>query len=475
MKAFCFFSVHEALFERVALRLRDFGVTTTSGFVWGRQQAAAVEGLQIPESNLLVFTRDLLPNADDGQVPDLSWLEQRERELGVSIQRMLAAERHLLAGRTYAQIMRMAEVALRTIGAKLDELRPDFIFSEDVSCFHSHVHFELAKERGIPFWCVGSGRLPKRLAVYARGMQHWDRVETLYPQLVARGLTADERAAAEEYIIAFRERPRRPDGMQTRAQRPGVAVSDLASFKIAARRFFGDRQDPTMIPPWRVLGRRVQRIARMRASDTMWDDPVAGERYALYPIHYQPEATTLVQAPMFLDQLALIQDIAKSLPVGHRLYVKEHVTNRGRRPLSFYRALRAIPSVRLLGPDEDTFALIRDASIITVITGTVGWEGLFFDKPVVTFGDVYFNMIPSVLKGRETPKDQWYAMFRRAVDDHRPDREALLALVSAMQQSSYPGFMGNSTTFPEVLAPDNVEHVSMALVRELGLDQAKVA
>ena len=74
-----------------------------------------------------------------------------------------------------------------------------------------------------------------------------------------------------------------------------------------------------------------------------------------------------------------------------------------------------------------------------------------------------------------TECDQWYAMFRRAVDDHRPDREALLALVSAMQQSSYPGFMGNSTTFPEVLAPDNVEHVSMALVRELGLDQAKVA
>lgn len=471
MKAYCFFSVHEALFAKVAQRLRDFGVTELSGFVWGKQQAAALADLRIPERELVIFTRDLLPLADDGALPDVAWLEQRERELGISIQRMLASERHLLAGRTHAEILRLAEVALRTIAAALDEQRPDFLFSEDVSCFHSYVHFVLARERGIPFWSIGSGRLPYRLAVYSAGMQHWERIEQLYPQLLARGLTSDERTAAQAYVTAFRDRPARPDGMNTRAQRPGMTRADLATFRIAASRFFGDPDDPTMLSPWRVLGRRVRRIARQRAAEALWDEPVPGERYVLYPIHYQPEASTLVQAPMYVDQLALLQDLSKSLPVGLRLYVKEHVTNRGRRPLEFYRAIRALPNARLLGPDQDTFALIREASVIAVITGTAGWEGLLFDKPVITFGDVFFNLVGSVHRGRDVPKDGWYALFQRALTQHVPDPEAVLVLIAAMQQSSYPGFIANSTSFPEVLDPANVENVSMALVRELGLDR----
>jgi len=115
------------------------------------------------------------------------------------------------------------------------------------------------------------------------------------------------------------------------------------------------------------------------------------ERYVLYPIHFQPEASTLVQAPYYLDQAVLIEDISKSLPVGYQLYVKEHVSNRGRRPLAFYKRLRETFGVRLLGPYEDTWTLIRDAAAVAVITGTVGWEGLLFGKPVVTFGDVFYN------------------------------------------------------------------------------------
>ena len=55
---------------------------------------------------LIVFSRDVLPLADDGTPPDIAWLEKREAELGVSIQRMLSAERHLLKGRTHEQMGR---------------------------------------------------------------------------------------------------------------------------------------------------------------------------------------------------------------------------------------------------------------------------------------------------------------------------------------------------------------------------------
>ena len=464
--AYIFFSVHEELFHRVALRLREHGVDSFAGFVWGRQQERAIASRGIDYDRLLVFSRDLRPQIDDGRAPDLDWLARREQELGISLQRMLAAERHLLHGRTFTQIMRMAEVALREIAAAYDRTRPDFVFSEDVSCFHSYAHFVLARERGIPFWCIGGGRLPYRVSVYSAGMQRWERVEAIYSTIRRRGLSSDERREAEKYLETFRAKPRRPTGMEVRAAPPKLNLGELQRLGRAVMRYIGDPRDPTVLHPGRLLRQRIERIARVRIADATgrFEDPVPGERYVLYPIHFQPEASTLVQAPMYLDQVALLQDIAKSLPAGHRLYVKEHVSNRGRRPLSFYDAIREIPSVRLLGPDADTWSLIQNASAIAVITGTMGWEGLLFDKPVVSFGEVFYNMLPHVHRASQFPKDRWYEVFQRAIHHHQPDREALLALLSAMHQGSYPGFMKNPNTFPEVLDNDNVENLVTALV-----------
>ncbi|HEY1546369.1 MAG TPA: hypothetical protein VGG28_01045 [Kofleriaceae bacterium] len=219
------------------------------------------------------------------------------------------------------------------------------------------------------------------------------------------------------------------------------------------------------------MQQRFVRMARVVDAQRhhIFERPVSGERYVLYPIHYQPEASTLVQAPMYLDQANLLRDIAASLPVDHRLYVKEHVTNRGRRDMAFYQALRAIPSVRLLGPDEDTWQLIRDASAVAVITGTVGWEGVMFGRPVITFGEVFINHHPSVLRGKEHPKDRWYELFARAIAAHPIDRDATLALIVALHETSRPGFIVNPDTFPEVLAPTNVNNIADALEEALGI------
>ncbi len=470
MKGYIFFSVHEELFWRLADQLSGH-VDSWSGFVWGRQQARTVAGHVAAYDPLLVFTRDFLPQYMDGKPADLAWLEKREAELGISVQRMLAAERHQLAGKTHAQVMRMAEVALRETAAALDRIKPDFVLSEDISCFHSYVHFVLARERGIPFWSITTARVPGRIHVYSAGFQRSERVERLYPTLLTRGLDDAERAFAHDYVTKFRERPARPKGMEVRATPVGIDSGDRRRFAIAAKRYFGDPGDPTLRPPLAVIGQRLRRIARVGVASArgLFERPIDGEKYILYPIQYQPEASTLVQGPMYVDQVALVRDIAKSLPAGYRLYVKEHVSNRGRRELAFYEQLRAIPEVRLLGPDEDTYAMIRGAGAIATITSTVGWEGLMFDKPVITFGQVFYNIVPTVYRASELPKDQWYEMFKQATTSHRADPNAVLALVSALHQVSFPGRMANGLTFPEVLEPDNVKNLMRAVVSALGL------
>jgi Capsule polysaccharide biosynthesis protein len=470
LKGYIFFSVHEALFHELARDLKSRGVTELTGFCWSKQQEKTIIGRGVDYRDLVVFTRDMLPRYGEC-APDLEWLAKRERELGVSIQRMIESERHLVDGRSFEQIMRMAEVALREIAAALDRTKPDFIFSEDVSCFHSYVHFVLARERGIKFWAIGTGRLPQRINVYSRAPQMAEQLEDRFRDLRERGLSTTQRALAEDYLAKFRDRPARPTGMDKRAKRPKLELADAGRIANASLRYFGDADDPTAVPPWRAIRTRVTRISRVAASDVLgvFEQPVAGEKYVLYPIHFQPEASTLVQAPMYLNQLELLRDIAASLPIGYRLYVKEHLSNRGRRPLSFYNQLRAIPSARLLGPDADTWSLIRNASAVAVITGTMGWEALMFECPVVTFGTVFFNHHPSVLRASEYPKDRWFEVFNTATSGQAVDREATLAMIVALHDSSVPGFIANPNVFPEVLEPENVKRLADALASAISL------
>ena len=106
---------------------------------------------------------------------------------------------------------------------------------------------------------------------------------------------------------------------------------------------------------------------------------------------------------------------------------------------------------------------------MTVITGTVGWEGLIFGKPVVTFGNVFYNECSLTQQAGRVPKDQWYGVFRRAIFEHQHDEERLLEFVAAIQATSRPGFLKNPNTFPAVMEPKNVEHIADALAWGAGL------
>ncbi len=472
-RLYTFFSVHEKLFHPVHQHLRDdYGVDAFGGMVWGENQASFLAQTDISYDPLLVFTRDVLDH--EATSPDLEFLQDREARYGVPIHRMLWSERHLLEGRSYDQVLSLACQIFRVVESAFDRFQPTFVFSEDVGCLTSYVHLAVAKGMNIPFWRVGSARMPGLLSVYSGGPQEWNLTKDKLREIRSRSLTADEKAAAQEFVDGFRERPRRPTGMRTRASLPIANRQDVLRLTRLGKDYRADPKNPTLTAPSRALWQRATRLGRSGVSHSFgyFDKPVRDERYVLYPIHFQPEASTLVQAPMYLDQVALVEDIAKSLPVGHWLYVKEHVSNRGRRSLDFYARLRDTLGVRLLGPDEDTWALIRNASAVAVITGTVGWEGLLFGKPVITFGDVFYNECGLTYQAGLLPKDRWQEVFRRAISQHEHDETQLLEFVSAIQQTSRPGFLKNPNTFPAVLEPNNVKRIADALAWGAGLQAA---
>ena len=62
-------------------------------------------------------------------------------------------------------------------------------------------------------------------------------------------------------------------------------------------------------------------------------------RFIYFPLHVEPERQTLIVAPFYTNQIELITNIVKSLPVGYKLFVKEHSGQKisGWREISYYK------------------------------------------------------------------------------------------------------------------------------------------
>ena len=124
-------------------------------------------------------------------------------------------------------------------------------------------------------------------------------------------------------------------------------------------------------------------ISRFTSYDFDEFDP--NLNYIYFPLHVDPEASTMVLSPFHTNQLAVIESLAKNLPPNFNLVVKEHIPMIGFRPKGFYKKIQSFPRVKLIHPGFDQFSIIKNANIVSTITGTAGLEGILLKKKVLLF------------------------------------------------------------------------------------------
>ena len=110
------------------------------------------------------------------------------------------------------------------------------------------------------------------------------------------------------------------------------------------------------------------------------------------------ESSLLHYAPFFTNQLEVIRYIAKSIPIDHLLYVKEHVAAGLRfwNDIDYYKEIIELPNVKLIHPKFDNNTLIKNSKLVITIRGTSNLKAVEFGKPTITFGKQPYQIIPSV-------------------------------------------------------------------------------
>lgn len=118
-------------------------------------------------------------------------------------------------------------------------------------------------------------------------------------------------------------------------------------------------------------------------------------KYVYFPLHNTNEYSTQVQGTMWINQLQIIEALAKSIPFNWKVLVKEHpgMLLWRIRPKSFYEEIKEYSNVILIPTETSSNAVISNAQLVVTIVGTTGWEAIMRGKPVISFEENMFDAL----------------------------------------------------------------------------------
>ena len=254
-------------------------------------------------------------------------------------------------------------------------------------------------------------------------------------------VTEEELAAADEFLKGFEEKHSKPAFMQFSGRKPKwKAEFFLLPLVWIRQRFFNpyvlDKGCYIYYKDYKTAFEPLKRYFRYLGSRKYFKTKVdLNKKYVYFPLHLQPEATTIVCAQKYEKQLYFIDNLAKSLPADTLLYVKEHYSFLGNRKNSFYEALKEYPNVVLVNPWEDSISLTLHSTCVATLTGTAGQEAMMLRKPVIMAGHIVYEGAPGVMH-----VDEIYDNFIQTLDSYvQPTREEVLHYMAVYMRSARPG------------------------------------
>ncbi|MNJ17313.1 Capsule polysaccharide biosynthesis protein [compost metagenome] len=148
------------------------------------------------------------------------------------------------------------------------------------------------------------------------------------------------------------------------------------------------------------LKRKISALRSVKyfEADDAVDRASESEEFYVYPMHFHPESSTSVLSPLYTNEFNNILNISNSLPLGVKLYVKDHMSAFGIQTSEFYRKVSALPAVRLVKPTQNIKKLMLKSKGLITVNSTAGLEALVLGKPVYLLGRVFYQEFPGVTK-----------------------------------------------------------------------------
>ena len=254
----------------------------------------------------------------------------------------------------------------------------------------------------------------------------------IVPDSEVRPLAPEERAEIEEFIAEFKAREKPIRRYVEPTVSAGVAREWLGHLTV---RLSSDR-DNDYLAPMRMIRNRLQQRVRATVIPRLYEPLNTERKFVYFPIHVTDDYKIKRVIPHCVDQAAIIEQVAESLPHGYDIVLKEHPMSIGRNPVSMLRRLTKRPNVYLVDPYTSSHKLIQQSAAVIVISSTVGLEALLYEHPTMTIGQPFYSGY-----GITLDVDSFREIPARTLEvlDFKPDRERSLQFLHAAMRACYPG------------------------------------
>jgi hypothetical protein len=125
--------------------------------------------------------------------------------------------------------------------------------------------------------------------------------------------------------------------------------------------------------------------------------PMPEQPFVYYPLHVPADMALTLRSPEYLDQVATIDFLLRTIPDSHVLAVKEHPAQIGAISAErLFELARRFDNFVLLPPQTNNYAVLDRAAAVVSVNSKSGAEAVLLGKPVVVMGDAFYRSCPLV-------------------------------------------------------------------------------
>lgn len=336
--------------------------------------------------------------------PDMKYLQEFENKYKINLWKLVQNERIFLYFKDFYrfspnEILNILEQECRFYEKVLDEIKPNVLFTRTSSLHHQELLYQMCKNIGIKIIAMNYTLLGTK-CMLSEEHEKLDNVSNL------ENINFENRSFVElqNHLNSF-DLIKQLD--QTLIKPGNSTLEKISSMKEYLLKFDSDNIDTHYTyygrTKTKVLSHYLKDFFKVRSRQSFMDKTLKQStdfnyHFVYYPLHTEIERSTLIGAPYYVNQIEVIKNIAKSLPINFKLVVKEHPVqiNRSWRSKSDYEEIMSIPNVILYHPNFPKDVLYKNCSIVFTIAGTAGFEAACYGKPSITLVDLNYSILPSV-------------------------------------------------------------------------------
>jgi hypothetical protein len=344
--------------------------------------------------------------------PDLEKIRDYEEAVGnPTLWEPLICDRRIYLGKqasvkqdycpsfTHEQMLSVLQVAMEELERLLDRLEPEIVLSLDPVTFGDYILFLLAQTRDIPMLFFRTSKIENYLTLHEGVFGCSPHIYDLFQEYEENGSCDQWIAEAREYLERSRGENIRYEGMilaPSERKKRGLKkkpVSLLRGLRTEIEYLLQCRNDIDIPGIWKPYIYR-EFVAPFKARLFNWKysrhyilaSQLDSFGFAFFPLQSEPEISSLIWGKSYMNQIETIRNIARSLPVGMKLLVKEHPRALGYRSSGYYKKILEIPNVLMVDPDLEVQLIIKDSEIVITIATFVSLEAIIHKKPTIMLG-----------------------------------------------------------------------------------------